>query len=146
MFQVKRGGNKNITPYIIYASEVRKAVTDQNKNCSFGEISKIVGDKVTFQNPFSSMSFFFLPWHAAAAAQHQQRHPQMNKGRIRTGYQIFSSQIWLRVKSEMASGNFAEISREIGNQVLKCLSFAFLNQPDFVCRKSNLAKSMIITL
>ena len=39
------------------------------------------------------------------------------KGRVRTGYQIFSSQIWLRVKSEMASGNFAEISREIGNQV-----------------------------
>ena len=45
-FQVKRGGNKNVTPYIIYASEIRKAVTDQNKNCSFGEISKIVGDKV----------------------------------------------------------------------------------------------------
>merc|ERR1719411_2043462 len=41
---------------------------------------------------------------------------QLNKGRLRTGYQIFSSQIWLRVKSEMASGNFAEISREIGNQ------------------------------
>jgi len=43
--KVKRGGNKNVTPYIIYASEIRKAVTDQNKNCSFGEISKIVGDK-----------------------------------------------------------------------------------------------------
>merc|ERR1719219_1605326 len=48
----------------------------------------------------------------------KKRQAQLNKGpgRIRTGYQIFSSQIWLRVKSEMASGNFAEISREIGNQ------------------------------
>merc|ERR1719464_2590969 len=40
----------------------------------------------------------------------------LNKSRLRTGYQIFSSQIWLRVKSEMTSGNFADISREIGNQ------------------------------
>ena len=45
-FQVKRGGNKNVTPYIIYASEIRKAVTDANKGASFGEISKIVGDQV----------------------------------------------------------------------------------------------------
>jgi len=40
----------------------------------------------------------------------------LSKSRLRTGYQIFSSQIWLRVKSEMTSGNFADISREIGNQ------------------------------
>merc|ERR1719232_2174140 len=43
--KVKRGGNKNVTPYIIYASEIRKAVTDANKGASFGEISKIVGDQ-----------------------------------------------------------------------------------------------------
>ena len=52
------------------------------------------------------------------------------KGRVRTGYQIFSSQIWLRVKSEMASGNFAEISREIGNQVNQYL-------PSFFSRDSS---------
>merc|ERR1712008_116047 len=40
----------------------------------------------------------------------------LSKSRLRTGYQIFSSQIWLRVKSEMTGGNFADISREIGNQ------------------------------
>jgi len=43
--KVKRGGNKNVTPYIIFASEIRKTVTDDNKGASFGEISKIVGDK-----------------------------------------------------------------------------------------------------
>merc|ERR1711997_1049724 len=43
--KVKRGGNKNVTPYIIFASEIRKKVTDENKSCSFGEISKLVGDK-----------------------------------------------------------------------------------------------------
>ena len=47
-FQVKRGGNKNITPYILFASEIRKLVTDENKGASFGEISKLVGDKVIF--------------------------------------------------------------------------------------------------
>merc|ERR1719445_1399208 len=41
----KRGGNKNVTPYIIFASEIRKIVTDENKGASFGEISKIVGEK-----------------------------------------------------------------------------------------------------
>ena len=48
LFQVKRGGNKNITPYILFASEIRKLVTDENKGASFGEISKLVGDKVIF--------------------------------------------------------------------------------------------------
>ena len=56
------------------------------------------------------------------------------KGRVRTGYQIFSSQIWLRVKSEMASGNFAEISREIGNQVNQYL-------PSFFSRDSSCSSS-----
>ena len=51
LFQVKRGGNKNVTPYIIYASEIRKAVTDANKGASFGEISKIVGDQVWIFEP-----------------------------------------------------------------------------------------------
>ena len=37
---------KNVTPYILYSSEIRKVITEQNKNCSFGEISRIVGDKV----------------------------------------------------------------------------------------------------
>lgn len=40
-----------MTPYIMFASEIRKTVTDQNKSCSFGEISKIVGDKVIFAAP-----------------------------------------------------------------------------------------------
>ena len=53
---------------------------------------------------------------------------------MRTGYQIFSSQIWLRVKSEMASGNFAEISREIGNQVNQYL-------PSFFSRDSSCSSS-----
>jgi hypothetical protein len=43
---------------------------------------------------------------------------QKPKSRPRSGYQIFSSQVWVKVKTEMTSGNFAEVSREIGNQVL----------------------------
>ena len=43
--KVKRGGNTNVTPYITFASEIRKRVTDENKGCSFGEISKLIGDK-----------------------------------------------------------------------------------------------------
>ena len=36
---------------------------------------------------------------------------------MRNGYQIFSSQVWLSVKTQMNSTNFAEISREVGYQV-----------------------------
>merc|ERR1719150_998241 len=43
--KVKRGGNKNVTPYIIFAAEIRKTMAEQNKGASFGEISKLVGDK-----------------------------------------------------------------------------------------------------
>ncbi len=47
-FQVKKEGGqkKNVTPYILYASEIRKSVAGANKNRSFGEISRIVGDQV----------------------------------------------------------------------------------------------------
>jgi hypothetical protein len=37
---------KSVTPYIVFASEIRKSIVDQNKTRSFGEISRIVGDKV----------------------------------------------------------------------------------------------------
>ena len=40
------------------------------------------------------------------------------KSRPRCGYQVFSSQIWFKVKGEFGAGaGFAEISREVGNQV-----------------------------
>ena len=56
IFQVKRGGNKNVTPYIIFASQIRKKVSDENKGATFGEISKIVGDSVSFMSKF--LKFF----------------------------------------------------------------------------------------
>lgn len=43
--KVKTGAKKPVTPYILFASEIRRSVTVQNKECSFGEISRIVGDK-----------------------------------------------------------------------------------------------------
>ena len=44
---------------------------------------------------------------------------QKVKSRPRCGYQVFSSQLWVKVKTEMGAGvGFAEISREIGNQVI----------------------------
>ena len=62
LFQVKRGGNKNVTPYIIFASQIRKKVSDDNKGATFGEISKIVGDQVSlmskiFKRIFCTFSF-----------------------------------------------------------------------------------------
>ena len=44
-FQVKTG-KKCVTPYILFSAETRRIITDTNKGCSFGEISRIVGDKV----------------------------------------------------------------------------------------------------
>ena len=44
--QVKGPTKKNVTPYILFSSEVRKIIAEQNKSCSFGEISRLVGDKV----------------------------------------------------------------------------------------------------
>ena len=127
-FQVKRGGNKNVTPYIIFASQIRKKVSDDNKGATFGEISKIVGDQVSF------MSKIFKRIFCTFSFQLLKTNQVPTKGRVRTGYQIFSSQIWLRVKSEMASGNFAEISREIGNQVNQYL-------PSFFSRDSSCSSS-----
>ncbi len=40
------GKAKSVTPYIIFASEIRKSIVEQNKARTFGEISRIVGDKV----------------------------------------------------------------------------------------------------
>ena len=48
-FQVKGPSKKSVTPYILYSSETRKVVSEQHKNFSFGEISRIVGDKVIEQ-------------------------------------------------------------------------------------------------
>ena len=41
----KRGGNKNVTAYIVFAAEVRRAMVSENKGYSFGEISQLVGSK-----------------------------------------------------------------------------------------------------
>eukprot|EP00095_Tigriopus_kingsejongensis_P009080 maker-scaffold742_size103727-snap-gene-0.20 protein:Tk09080 transcript:maker-scaffold742_size103727-snap-gene-0.20-mRNA-1 annotation:"protein polybromo-1 isoform x2" len=85
--KVKGPSKKYVTPYIVYSSEIRKKITEEFKNCSFGDISRIVGEK--------------------------QKPAKLQK---RNGYQIFSSQVWFRVKAEMGSSSFAEISREIGIQ------------------------------
>ena len=45
-FQVKGPAKKNVTPYILFSSEVRKIIAEQHKSSSFGEISRMVGDKV----------------------------------------------------------------------------------------------------
>ncbi|XP_040572090.1 protein polybromo-1 isoform X2 [Lepeophtheirus salmonis] len=36
---------KIVTAYTLFSSEVRKQITEQNKDCSFGQISRMVGDK-----------------------------------------------------------------------------------------------------
>ena len=74
-FQVKRGGNKTVTAYILFASQNRKAVSDENKNSSFGDISRIVGEKVNFRNKFVYILFAFFyshvtrKWAKAACVQ-----------------------------------------------------------------------------
>lgn len=130
-----------VTPYILFSSEMRRTITDQNKNRSFGDISRIVGDKVQRLIPpplmlFFSLFFFplllsapppplpLLPLHSPCP------HLKRAKSRPRSGYQIFSSQVWVRVKSEMPAGaSFAELSREVGNQVRIPTSPSFTTSP-----------------
>ncbi len=40
-----------ITPYILFSSEVRRSVAAANRQCTFGQISRLVGDKV-IEDPF----------------------------------------------------------------------------------------------
>ncbi len=52
MFQ-KRGGNpdviksKQVTGYLLYSSDIRKAISQSNPNRTFGEVSRIVGNEVS---------------------------------------------------------------------------------------------------
>jgi hypothetical protein len=50
---------KSVTPYIVFASEIRKSIVETNKSLSFGEISRLVGDKVSFN--FTSNHLTTLP-------------------------------------------------------------------------------------
>lgn len=47
----KRGGDsvksKQVTGYILYSSDIRKTVTQNNPNSTFGEVSRIVGGEVS---------------------------------------------------------------------------------------------------
>ena len=139
-FQVKGQQKKPVTPYILYSSEIRRTIAEQNKTSSFGEISRIVGEKVSHQALRSKLICSFLPvpfslscstaFSLFAATPPAYSSPlltlvcgascdQRPKSRTRNGYQIFSSEVWVRVKGEVKSGNFAEVSREIGNQVMR---------------------------
>ena len=138
-FQVKGQQKKPVTPYILYSSEIRRTIAEQNKTSSFGEISRIVGEKVSHQALRSKLICLFLPvpfslYFASLLFRCLRllllRTPlltlvcgascdQRPKSRTRNGYQIFSSEVWVRVKGEVKSGNFAEVSREIGNQVMR---------------------------
>ena len=135
-FQVKGQQKKPVTPYILYSSEIRRTIAEQNKTSSFGEISRIVGEKVSHQALRSKLICLFLPVPLlslscfTAFSLFAATPPlltlvcgascdQRPKSRTRNGYQIFSSEVWVRVKGEVKSGNFAEVSREIGNQVMR---------------------------
>lgn len=37
---------RQISGYIVYSGEIRKSIQQENPECSFGEISRIVGNKV----------------------------------------------------------------------------------------------------
>ena len=123
-----------MTPYILYSSEIRRTIAEQNKTSSFGEISRIVGEKVSFLLRQSYLTSFFLslPLSLSLAIllfvcvvfyeislESSVIRDQRPRSRTRNGYQIFSSEVWVRVKGEVKSGNFAEVSREIGNQVMR---------------------------
>ncbi|GAB0097679.1 polybromo [Sergentomyia squamirostris] len=40
-----KGGRKVVTGYILYSSEVRKSISANNPDCTFGDISRIVGNE-----------------------------------------------------------------------------------------------------
>ena len=60
-FKVKGQQKKPVTPYILYSSEIRRTIAEQNKTSSFGEISRIVGEKVSHQALRSKLICSFLP-------------------------------------------------------------------------------------
>ena len=49
--QVKREGSKKVSGYLMFAAEARKIVAVENKGAPFGEISRLVGEKVSALSP-----------------------------------------------------------------------------------------------
>ena len=45
-FQGKNSMKRQISGYIVYSGEIRKLIQQENPECTFGEISRIVGGKV----------------------------------------------------------------------------------------------------
>lgn len=45
-FQGKNSMKRQISGYIVYSGEIRKIIQQENPECTFGEISRIVGGKV----------------------------------------------------------------------------------------------------
>ena len=47
IFQKPVNPRRQPSGYIVFAGEIRKQISLENPNCSFGDISKIVGTKVS---------------------------------------------------------------------------------------------------
>ena len=47
IFQVEKIRKKTVTPYILWASVMRKQIAQDNKDKGFGEVSRIVGEMVS---------------------------------------------------------------------------------------------------
>ena len=48
ILQVEKVRKKTVTPYILWASVMRKQIAQDNKDKGFGELSRIVGEMVSF--------------------------------------------------------------------------------------------------
>ena len=52
---------KTVTPYILWASVMRKQIAQENKDKGFGEVSRIVGEMVSVLGPvWTNGPFLFL--------------------------------------------------------------------------------------
>lgn len=56
----KTPGKKLVTGYILYSSDVRRAVAQKYPDSSFGEISRIVGNEVRFMFVYYYIVTWFL--------------------------------------------------------------------------------------
>ncbi|XP_078341270.1 protein polybromo-1-like isoform X7 [Crassostrea virginica] len=85
----KKGKNsmkRQISGYIVYSGEIRKLIQQENPECTFGEISRIVGGK------------------------------KIRKWRPPSGYIVFSKESRRIINAESPDISFGEISRLVGVQ------------------------------
>ncbi|KAK3103095.1 hypothetical protein FSP39_016403 [Pinctada imbricata] len=82
--KAKSSMKRQVSGYIVYSGEIRKLIQNENPQCSFGEISRIVGEK------------------------------ERRGGRPPSGYLMFSKEMRRTIQAESPDMSFGDVSRLVG--------------------------------